>query len=44
MRVRLDYGKTGLWADLPEDGREAILEQARYVAALLPHLKDEEED
>jgi hypothetical protein len=27
------------WADLPEDGRRAILEQARYVAELYPHLK-----
>ena len=27
------------WSDLPEDGREAILEQARYVAELYPHLK-----
>jgi hypothetical protein len=27
------------WADLPEDGRVAILEQARYVAELYPHLK-----
>lgn len=27
------------WPDLPEDGRRAILEQARYVAELYPHLK-----
>jgi hypothetical protein len=29
------------WADLPADGRRAILEQARYVAELYPHLKGE---
>jgi ParB-like chromosome segregation protein Spo0J len=27
------------WDDLPEDGRRVILEQARYVAELYPHLK-----
>lgn len=27
------------WADLPEDGRRIIVEQARYVAELYPHLK-----
>jgi len=27
------------WDDLPEEGRRAILEQARYVAELYPHLK-----
>jgi hypothetical protein len=27
------------WGDLPEDGRRAILAQARYVAELYPHLK-----
>lgn len=27
------------WPDLPDDGRRAILEQARYVAELYPHLK-----
>lgn len=26
------------WADLPEEGRRMILEQAEYVAALVPHL------
>jgi ParB-like chromosome segregation protein Spo0J len=26
------------WADLPEEGRRMILEQARYVAELYPHL------
>lgn len=32
------------WAHLPADGRREILEQARYVAALLPHLEREDED
>lgn len=32
------------WEHLPDEGRRAIVEQARYVAALLPHLKIEEED
>jgi hypothetical protein len=27
------------WDHLPEEGKRAIVEQARYVAALLPHLK-----
>jgi ParB-like chromosome segregation protein Spo0J len=27
------------WADLPEEGRRMIVDQARYVAELLPHLK-----
>lgn len=27
------------WSDLPFEGRRAILEQARYVAELYPHLK-----
>lgn len=31
------------WEHLPEEGRRAIVEQARYVAALLPHLKLDEE-
>jgi len=31
------------WEHLPEAGRRAIVEQARYVAALLPHLKLDEE-
>jgi hypothetical protein len=31
------------WEHLPPEGRRAIVEQARYVAALLPHLKVEEE-
>ncbi|HEX9241359.1 MAG TPA: ParB N-terminal domain-containing protein [Anaeromyxobacter sp.] len=29
------------WGDLPAEGRRAILEQAEYVAALLPHLRRE---
>lgn len=32
------------WDALPAEGKRAIVEQARYVAALLPHLKLEEED
>jgi hypothetical protein len=32
------------WEHLPPDGRRAIVEQARYVAALLPHLVIDEED
>jgi hypothetical protein len=32
------------WEHLPPEGRRAIVEQARYVAALLPHLKVEDED
>lgn len=28
------------WAELPEEGRRMIIEQARYVAELLPHLGD----
>jgi hypothetical protein len=31
------------WEHLPPEGRRAIVEQARYVAALLPHLKVDEE-
>ncbi len=31
------------WEHLPEEGRRAIVEQARYVAALLPHLKLDED-
>ncbi|MGB8932086.1 MAG: ParB N-terminal domain-containing protein [Anaeromyxobacteraceae bacterium] len=31
------------WEHLPAAGRRAIVEQARYVAALLPHLKIDEE-
>jgi ParB-like chromosome segregation protein Spo0J len=27
------------WADLPREGRRTILEQARYVAELYPHLR-----
>jgi hypothetical protein len=27
------------WGDLPAEGRRTILEQAEYVAALLPHLR-----
>jgi hypothetical protein len=27
------------WGDLPEEGRRVIVEQARYVAELYPHLK-----
>ncbi|WP_242344675.1 ParB N-terminal domain-containing protein [Anaeromyxobacter terrae] len=33
----------GAWADLPPEGRRQILAQARWVAALLPHLEGEEE-
>ncbi len=33
----------GAWADLPPEGRRQILAQARWVAALLPHLQGEEE-
>ena len=32
------------WAHLPPEGRRAIVEQAKYVAALLPHLKLDDED
>jgi hypothetical protein len=32
------------WEHLPREGRRAIVEQARYVAALLPHLKLDDED
>lgn len=32
------------WEHLPAEGRRAIVEQARYVAAMLPHLKLGEED
>jgi ParB-like chromosome segregation protein Spo0J len=32
------------WEHLPEEGRRAIVEQARYVAALLPHLKLNDEE
>jgi hypothetical protein len=32
------------WEHLPPEGRRAIVEQAKYVAALLPHLKLEAED
>jgi ParB-like chromosome segregation protein Spo0J len=32
------------WEHLPAEGRRAIVEQARYVAALLPHLPEPEED
>lgn len=32
------------WVHLPAEGRRAIIEQARYVAALLPHLKVDEEE
>lgn len=31
------------WADLPPDGRRAIVEQARWIAALLPMLEAGEE-
>ncbi|HSM92821.1 MAG TPA: ParB N-terminal domain-containing protein [Anaeromyxobacteraceae bacterium] len=31
------------WDHLPPEGRRAIVEQARYVAALLPHLKLDED-
>jgi ParB-like chromosome segregation protein Spo0J len=31
------------WEHLPPEGRRAIVEQARYVAALLPHLKVDED-
>lgn len=31
------------WEHLPEAGRREIVEQARYVAALLPHLKIDED-
>jgi hypothetical protein len=30
-----------VWGDLPDEGRRLILEQARYVAELYPHLKGE---
>jgi len=32
------------WAHLPPEGRRAIVEQAKYVAALLPHLVIDDED
>jgi ParB-like chromosome segregation protein Spo0J len=32
------------WEHLPPEGRRAIVEQARYVAAMLPHLATDEED
>jgi len=32
------------WEHLPPEGRRAIVEQARYVAALLPHLVIDDED
>jgi len=32
------------WVHLPPEGRRAIVEQAKYVAALLPHLKLDDED
>jgi hypothetical protein len=31
------------WEHLPPEGRRAIVEQARYVAALLPHLEIDED-
>jgi hypothetical protein len=31
------------WEHLPPEGRRAIVEQAKYVAALLPHLKLDDE-
>jgi hypothetical protein len=27
------------WRDLPAEGRRMILEQAEYVAAMVPHLR-----
>lgn len=32
------------WEHLPPEGRRAIVEQARYVAAMLPHLKIDDEE
>ncbi len=32
------------WEHLPPEGRRAIVDQARYVAALLPHLKIDDEE
>jgi hypothetical protein len=32
------------WRDLPSEGRRAILEQARWLAALLPELEAEEDE
>lgn len=32
------------WADLPESGRRAVLDQLRWIAELVPHLEGEEED
>jgi hypothetical protein len=30
------------WEDLPQDGRRALVEQARYVVALLPYMEGTE--
>jgi hypothetical protein len=30
------------WKDLPSDGRKVLVEQARYVSALLPFMEGEE--
>lgn len=32
------------WADLPASGRQALLDQLRWIAELVPHLEGEEED
>ena len=32
------------WADLPEEGRRAILEQLRWIADLLPRLSEGAEE
>jgi hypothetical protein len=32
------------WKDLPRDGRQAILDQVRWISELAPHLEREEEE